>query len=195
MSACRGASRPAGLLRIALSLIGSTRVRVTGRSMEPSLQEGDRLLIRRLWRRLGRIQRGHIVFLRSRGGDDPECIKRIVGLPYERIRIAAGRVYVGGRRVDEPYLAAGNASGQSIMERILAHEPEQEWRLGHDEYLVLGDNRPRSTDSRSYGPVRRNDIIGVAWYRYAPVGRRVNLVTCPPPSVQDGGGPLSPAGP
>lgn len=172
MSADPGASRPAGLVRTALNLLGGTRVAVVGRSMEPTLIEGDRLLIRRLWRRLGPIERGQIVLLRGHAGTNPECIKRIAGLPHERVRIAAGRVFANGRELAEPYLAGDSEAGRPLLEKLLAGEPERDWQLGAGEYLVLGDNRLHSSDSRAYGPVGPREIIGVAWYRYAPPGRR-----------------------
>lgn len=148
-----------------LHLLGGMRVAVIGASMEPALRAGDHLLVSRLAYRLRPPRRGDVVFLRSRAGGGaavPECIKRVVGLPHERVQVQAGVVTVDGHLLPEPYLPP----------RTAASSAPATWRLGADEYFVLGDNRAHSSDSRSFGPVRRRAIIGHAWYRYTPAARR-----------------------
>ena len=161
-------------VRVALHLLGGVRVAVVGQSMHPTLRDGDRLLVSRMAYRRRRPRRGEIVLLRARAGGarNPESIKRIVGLPHERVQVVAGEVHLDGRSLPEPYLARPASEAERAMRAAaLALRPPCEWRLGADEYIVLGDNRARSTDSRAFGPLRRRDIVGRAWYRYAPRGR------------------------
>jgi signal peptidase I len=169
-----------GLRRTAemtLHLLGSVRVAVVGRSMHPTLCDGDRLLVSRLAYRLRRPRRGEIVLLRRTGGaHKPESIKRIVGLPHEQVQIVAGEVRLNGHPLREPYLPQPATEAESaLLSAALALTPSCEWRLGADEYVVLGDNRARSTDSRSFGPVRMRDITGRVWYRYEPWERAGHL--------------------
>jgi signal peptidase I len=146
--------------------------------MYPTLCDGDRLLVSRMAYRLGRPRRGEIVLLRARAGGahSPESIKRIVGLPHEHVQVIAGEVRLNGRPLPEPYLPQSSSEAERAMRSAaLAHTPPREWQLGADEYLVLGDDRARSTDSRAYGPVRRRSMAGKAWYRYAPRERAGRL--------------------
>jgi signal peptidase I len=121
-------------LRLLLSM---TSVRVDGESMQPALEDGDRLLVSRLAYRLAAPKHGDIVLVRDPSRSGYECIKRILGLP-----------------------------GEMVEDRL----------LGPEEYFLVGDNLLHSTDSRTYGPVPADAIIGRAWYRYAsPTGRRGRL--------------------
>jgi signal peptidase I len=88
-----------------------------------------------------------------------EAVKRVVGLPGERIRVMDGRAEIDGRQLAEPYAHGMGVSG--------------EWSLGHAEYLVLGDDRSESTDGRTFGPVPREAIAGVVRFRYWPKAGRV----------------------
>ena len=90
-------------------------------------------------------------------------MKRLVGLPGERIALRDGRLLIGEAIWPEPYLA------------VECREPAREWLLSDRAYLLLGDNRFDSRDSRDFGPVRRELIIGPAWFRYWPPGRRERL--------------------
>lgn len=156
---------------VAVHLLGSVRVAVAGQSMQPTLRDGDRLLVSRLAYRLRRPRRGEIVLLRRNAGGahNPESIKRIVGLPHEQVQIVAGEVRLNGLPLREPYpQEPASEAERAMLAAALAFTPACRWQLGADEYIVLGDNRARSTDSRSYGPVRRRDIAGKAWYRYSP---------------------------
>jgi signal peptidase I len=106
---------------------------------------------------LGEPQRGDVVVVRPPVNREVEFIKRVIGLPGERVVVAEGLVRVDGRPLREPYIAAPpNYSG--------------EWMLGEDQYLVLGDNRIDSSDSHVWGPVQRRDIVGKALMVYWPLG-------------------------
>jgi signal peptidase I len=128
-------------------------VLVKGGSMRPTLVPGQRIAVAPLLRP---PRRGDLVVL-DRGGD-LEVVKRVVGLPGERVRLAGGRLEVDGTVVPEPYLAHGGAG-------------ELDLRLGPAEYLVLGDHRAASTDGRDFGPVGADALLGRVAFAYWPPRR------------------------
>jgi signal peptidase I len=121
---------------------------IRGSSMSPTLNDGDTAVVNMLIRRMGQLQRGEIVLVQD--GFKEFATKRVVGLPGERIDIAHGRVYVNGRLLPENYLKRDTRTGSR----------RTTFKLGSDDYFVLGDNRSDSYDSRSYGPVPRAAIMG-----------------------------------
>jgi signal peptidase I len=144
-------------------LLCSIRFVVQGDSMEPTFSSGHYLLVSRLAYRLGRPSRGDVVVVRADWGPASEYLKRVVGLPGERVRYEDGRLFINGVALAEPYLGdVPRPEGDAA----------QEWCLEGDEYLVFGDNRPMSADSRRYGPVLGDALVGRAWYRYWPLGLR-----------------------
>ncbi len=130
-------------------------------SMQPNLIEDQRLVISRLTYLVSDPQRGDItVFLPpNHPPGEPPLIKRLIGLPGETVEFRDTAVYINGVRLDEPYL---NEPCDTI------HCGERVWVLGPDEYFLMGDNRNHSRDSRSFGPVQRERIIGRAIIRYWP---------------------------
>jgi signal peptidase I len=132
--------------------------RVTGESMQPSFVDGQFLLVDKISYRFVQPKRGDVVVFRYPRDPGEDFIKRIVGLPGETVRIAEGNVYIDGDLLLEPYL-----QGQSTL-----NYRSLETALGEDEFFVLGDNRRYSSDSRTWGPVARRDIVGRAWFSYWP---------------------------
>jgi signal peptidase I len=131
---------------------------VSGGSMRPTLDPGHRIAVAPLVRP---PRRGDLVVLART--ESLEVVKRVVGLPGERVRLAAGRLEVDGTPVPEPYLA-GDAGGGEL-----------EVELGPAEYLVLGDHRAASTDGRDFGPVGADALLGRVRFAYWPprrLGRR-----------------------
>lgn len=130
-------------------------------SMEPNLIENQRLLISRVNYLLGDPSRGEIVvFSRpNQPGDQPPLIKRLIGLPGETIEFRDTYVYINGTRLEEPYL------NEPCTPRNCE---DQSWTLGAGEYFFMGDNRNHSLDSRSFGPIERQQIIGRAILRWWP---------------------------
>lgn len=149
------------VLLTALMFVGIRLVvqnfRIEGQSMEPTLYSDQYLLVNKLaYRLLGNPQRGDIVVFQA-WGQDKDFIKRVVGLPGETVEIKDNNVYLNDEALDEPYL--DGAPTRDTMHPVT---------LGEDQYYVLGDNRANSADSRAYGPLDAESIIGKAWLTYWP---------------------------
>ncbi len=132
---------------------------VVDASMEPTLAEGDKIIIDTLTYRLRAPKRNEIIVFRQ--GDSEHSfynIKRVIGLPGEKIRISQGVVYINGTVMEE---------FANVDPMILPGLANYEIELGEDEYFVLGDSRNNSEDSRyaTIGNVRRSEIVGRAWIR------------------------------
>jgi signal peptidase I len=134
---------------------------VGSESMVPTLMVWDRVLINKLAYDLAEPERGDIVLFRSpNGGEDP-LIKRVVGLPGEEIEFRAGTLYIDGDAQPEPYLAGRRPAGESYGPK----------RVPEDHVFVMGDNRDNSFDSRFFGPVPMENLIGESLFRFWPPNR------------------------
>ena len=134
---------------------------VRGGSMSPTLEPGHHLLADRRAYAEYAPSRGDIVIVGSHAGTDKPYLKRVVGLPREEVRFLDSMLFIDGAGLPESYLG-GLPSTLGTGDR--------DWKLGGDEYFVLGDNRTRSSDSREFGPVAADLILGKVWFRYWPLG-------------------------
>jgi len=134
-------------------------VKVEGGSMEPGLEDQERIFINKLAYRLENIERGDVIVFRYPRDTRKNFIKRVIGLPGDRVRVTDGHVYLNGRLVPEPY----------VPEEYLDSRSYSEVRVPADCYYVLGDHRSMSDDSRDFGPVSRNLIYGKAVFGYWPM--------------------------
>jgi signal peptidase I len=135
--------------------------RVTSESMLPTIAVGDCLLVNA--RTPLRLHRGDIVAVHNPHDSEEWLCKRLIGMPHDHVEMALdGYLYINGERQDkEPYVST---------HQIEVEEPLS-WHLGENEYLVFGDNRNRSYDSRDFGSVRPPHFIGVVTMRYWPLSR------------------------
>jgi signal peptidase I len=161
--------------------------RVEQQSMEPTVRPDQYVLVDKLTPRLTGYRRGDIiVFEPPATWVDPgtEFIKRVVGLPGERLDVTGGHVLIDGVPLAEPYLAAGVVTSAPGI--------QHEWTIPPGDVFVMGDNRPDSADSRVFGPVPITAITGRALVRYWPP-LDAGLLGGPPPSMpaasQSGSGP------
>ena len=146
------------LLAFVLVFLVGMKISVIGVSMEPALYNGQEIFINRFIYKLFQPGRGDIIaFLPNGNQNSHYYLKRVVGLPGERIQIIGGYVYIDGELLDE------GDTYDKISDPGIA---ENEVILGSDEYFVLGDNRNSSEDSRSgnIGPVKKETIAGKAWF-------------------------------
>ncbi len=148
---------------------------VKGASMEPNYQEKEYLIIDELSYYIGKPERGETVVIRRRSDDREYFLKRIIGLPTERVVISGGRVRIFNTAQPQgAYLDEHRYLGTSVLT-----DGSIDVTLGPDEYYVLGDNRSASLDSRKIGPIVRRDIIGRALLRGWPFDRVGYLIEEP----------------
>ncbi len=139
---------------------------VKGASMEPNFYDHEYLIIDEISYRFNEPKRGDIIVFKYPKDKSQYFIKRIIGLPNEKIEISNEKIIIyneenpKGMVIDEPYLEEG-----------LKTLGNQTVNLGPEEYFVLGDNRLSSYDSRSFGPIQRKLIVGKVWIRGWPFNK------------------------
>ncbi len=143
-------------------------------SMEPTLHENDRVLVNKLSYRIGDVERGDvIVFEKPEGapGDIDDFIKRVIGLPGETVSFSGGSVFIDGRQLDESYIdGAPTNSGPVINGCSNAPAVPDTCVVPDGMVFVLGDNRVSSQDSRFFGPIDEDTIVGRAFLKVWPIG-------------------------
>lgn len=132
---------------------------VRGKSMEPNFVDGDMLMVDKISYQVGNPERGDVVAMFFPGEASKRFIKRVVGLPGEKVRVASNKLYINGKLMAERYLPKGTVT-----------VPNLERQLTLDEYFVVGDNRTNSSDSRAWGPVPESYIVGKASKKLFNVG-------------------------
>ncbi len=135
----------------------SERIRVESISMEPNLYAGDFVLVNKLIYFINKLpERGDVlVFRYPLNPDTTPYIKRVIGLPGDEVMIEGGKVYVNGEMLVEPYLDQGTTRGGT-------------WNVPENQLFVMGDNRANSSDSRAWGFVPMENVIGRAELIYWP---------------------------
>jgi signal peptidase I len=143
----------------ALVNLSSSRYMVQGKSMYPNFDDNQVLYISRLNYMVSQPERMDIVVFHYPDNPQEDYIKRIIGLPHDVVEIRDTLVYVNNQLLEEPYLNELCTPGRC---------PNERWELGDDEFFVMGDNRNHSSDSRAFGPVKRELIVGEVLVRYWP---------------------------
>ena len=154
------------LIAVVLIVFIYQPVKVEGTSMTPTLTDQERIFINKFTYRfgLGAIERGDTVVFWYPQDPSKSYIKRVIGLPGDRVRIEDGQVYVNGRALVEDYVPADNRDMSSWKDGV-------EQTVPSDRYFVLGDHRNSSSDSRSWGYVPRVNIYGKAVFIYWPLNQ------------------------
>ena len=160
--------------------------RIPSESMVPTLEIGQRVLVDRLTKNFGGYERGEVLVFKPPAGADPDSnscgvehssrspcpeptegrsdtnfIKRVVGVGGDRLSVRGGRVYINGRALSEPYARLDDSCP-------ICNLPE-DITIPEDHYFMMGDNRGASADSREWGPVPKDWVIGQAFATYWPV--------------------------
>lgn len=139
---------------------------VRGQSMEPNFEDGDYLIIDKLSFRVSEPERGDIIVFKAPLDAQSFYIKRIVGMPGETVKVVDGEVvivndnYPDGWKLNEKYLEGHYNTPGNIQ-----------IKLNNGEYFVMGDNREASYDSREWGSLRGDKIVGKVWLRLAPLNK------------------------
>lgn len=152
-------------------------------SMEPTLQINDRLIVEKVSYYFHRPNRGDIVVfnptvqLRKLGYQDA-FIKRVIGVPGDRVEVREGSVFVNGSRLSEPYVNRSENSTANDPTSVETCQSEgsnaflaRPQTIPGDHYLVLGDNRQNSYDGRCWGLVAKENLVGRASFRFWPLPR------------------------
>ncbi len=144
---------------------------VSGQSMEPTFQTSDYLLTDKVSYRVGTPKRGDVVVFHAPAnancpsGTGCDYIKRIIGLPGESVVVKDNDgIYINGKKLPEPYIPKDYitlSNTYTANERVVT--------LNQNEYFVSGDNRMHSSDSRTWGPITQDEIVGRAFFRYWPL--------------------------
>jgi signal peptidase I len=139
---------------------------INGQSMDPFFHNGEYILTNKVIYKFRDPQRGDIVIFKSPKNKEIDYIKRIIGLPGERVKLHENVFYVNDQAVEEPYIPTDTPiyGGSFLQEDMEIVVPE-------GKYFVVGDNRPHSADSREFGPISKEDFIGMAFLRYWPFSR------------------------
>ena len=137
---------------------------VEGNSMNPTIEQGDRIFVNRMGIFKNKLKRGNIIELHAPDKSGRDYIKRIVALPGDTVELKNNKVYVNNKQLNENYTSS---------QTTLVSGNETKWELGEDEYFVLGDNRlPRaSNDSRIFGPIKKKARVGRAFLRDFPFNK------------------------
>ncbi len=161
-----------GSLFIVIYLFIAQPNQVKGESMMPTFQNGNYIFTSKVTYKMRYPERGDVVVFHSPGNAEIEFIKRIIGLPGDTVMLENQEVYVNGRKLSEPYISEATLPLPNgyAEEGVPMSIPE-------NYYFVMGDNRTHSSDSRDFGPIVYDSIIGQVFYRYFPaekIGRIVN---------------------
>jgi signal peptidase I len=152
-----------GSLFIVLYLFIAQPNQVKGVSMDYTFASGDYIFTSKVTYKFRKPERGDVVVLHSPKNYDIEYIKRIIGLPGDTITITDQEVYVNDRLLEEPYIAA-----KSVLWENGFTKNGVPFKVPEGYVYIMGDNRPRSSDSREFGPIPIDSIIGQVFYRYLP---------------------------
>lgn len=153
-----------GLTWMIVTFVGQ-RTRVSGQSMETTLQDRDNLIVDKISYRFHDPSRYDIIVFPYKYEENTFYIKRIIGLPGETVQVKDGYTYINGKKL------TSDIYGREVMDEPgIAEEPI---KLGSDEYFVLGDNRNHSQDSRDpyVGVLKRSDLMGRAFVRIYPLNK------------------------
>jgi len=133
----------------------SARIRVDGFSMEPTLHNGEFVIVNKMAYRFGALNYGDVIVFHYPRDPEQEYIKRIIGLAGDKVRVSDGQVFVNDLLIAEPYIAS-------------APRYQSDWIVPDASLFVLGDNRNNSSDSHNWGAVPIENVVGKALFVYWP---------------------------
>jgi signal peptidase I len=129
---------------------------VEGSSMQPTLEDGQRLIVTKIGYRFSEPERGDIIIIHPPVAPQKQWVKRVIGLPEDTVEVKGGTVFVNGVALIEPYIE--DPPGYTLAP----------YKVPANNYFVMGDNRNHSTDSHYKWTVTRDNIVGEVWLRIWP---------------------------
>lgn len=153
-------------------------------SMQNTIQDSQYVLVDRLTPHFDAYHRGDIIVFTppvsvDESPDRKPFIKRVIGIAGDIVELRAGKVFVNGVELVEPYLYAVDGKAQPTTQEA----DGTSWTIGPGQLLVMGDHRARSSDSRQFGPIEVSSVIGRAWLRYWPLNDLGVLPTAAHPEL------------
>ncbi|MBU0999963.1 signal peptidase I [Patescibacteria group bacterium] len=138
--------------------------KVSGNSMVPTFQSNDYLITEKVSYRFRDPKKGEVIVLKNPRDESQEFIKRIIAVPGDSLHISKNSLFINGQKVNEDFLPPDTQtmSGAFIKEDSII-------KAGDNQYFVFGDNRNNSSDSRNWGPITKEEIVGRAFFRYYPI--------------------------
>ncbi len=133
--------------------------RIENHSMEPNFYEGQFVLVNKLAYWFGEPRRGDVVVFHNPRNTNEDYIKRIIGLPGDTVEVRDQKVFINGQPLPEDFPHNPMPPGEYIGPVV----------VGDGQLFVMGDNRPNSSDSRVFGPIEQNLVVGQAWLRIWPL--------------------------
>lgn len=133
--------------------------RIESHSMEPNFYEGQFVLVNKLAYKLGTPHRGEVLVFHNPNNTSEDYIKRIIGLPGDQVEVVGDTIMINGQELPQPFIHELNPAGSNYGPVVV---PD-------NSLFVMGDNRPRSSDSRAIGPIDERLVVGRAWLRIWPL--------------------------
>ena len=161
------------IVMVLIMLFVYSFVPISGNSMEPSLSSGNVVILSRLHYKLSEIQRNDVVVLKKKNaeGIKESYVKRIVGMPGEEIHYLNGYLYINGEKHKEGYLPDNIETLNFMFVDVCNLDNCPDGKIPENKYLVLGDNRNNSVDSRTFGLVDKSEIEGKVIFNIWPLNQ------------------------
>lgn len=145
---------------------------IKGDSMDPTLKDGERVIVNKIGKTLGHLDNGNVIVFHADETND--YVKRIIGKPGDHVVYKNDQLYLNGKKVDEPYLDYNlkhktyeQITGSFDSKDLSGSNGQKQ--IPKDKYLVLGDNREVSKDSRAFGLIDKDQIVGKVAFRFWPL--------------------------
>ena len=146
---------------------------IKGDSMDPTLKDGERVVVNIMGYKIGDVKKGNVIVFHANKKDD--YVKRVIGVPGDKVQYKKDQLYINGKKQDEPYLNYNEKRKQveyitgTFQVKDLANANSKSNVIPKGKYLVLGDNREVSKDSRSFGLIDKDQIVGKVSFRFWPL--------------------------
>ena len=146
---------------------------IKGDSMDPTLKDGERVVVNIMGYKIGDVKKGNVIVFHANKKDD--YVKRVIGVPGDKVQYKKDQLYINGKKQDEPYLNYNEKRKQieyitgTFQVKDLANANPKSNVIPKGKYLVLGDNREVSKDSRSFGLIDEDQIVGKVSFSFWPL--------------------------